>query len=141
MRTPALLTIVVLLLASLTACDASESEPDGALFTVRACEGSEAVPEGDTFRVRIRDSDVIEEAERLIESDDERILNAPLRRGDGGFNAPWSWHLDPDEVTFADMTTEVCDGCPHMIEEDLDYWVDTVGRYCPWSTDVIERVE
>ncbi len=141
MQPPTSRTICVLLLVSLAACSTSESEPEGALFTVRACESSEAVPGGETFRIRIHDSEMIAEAERLVESDDQRVLNAPLRRGDGGFNAPWSWHMDPDEITFADLTVEVCDGCPHMIEEDLDYWIDTVGRYCPWSTDVIERVE
>jgi hypothetical protein len=36
---------------------------------------------------------------------------------------------------------ELCDGCPQMVEDDLDYWVETVGRFCPWSTRVLERVE
>lgn len=141
MRTQVSLAAVVLLLISLTACSESEPELDGALFTVRACEGSEGLPTGETFRVLIRDPDTIEEAERLMESDDSGVVNAPLLRGDGGFNTPWSWHMDPDSVTFADFTVEVCDGCPHMIEDDLDYWIDTVGRYCPWSTELIERVQ
>lgn len=123
----------------LSACDTSDPEP--ALFTIRACENSNVSPGGETFQVRITDPDVIAEAERLVGSEDQRIVTGPLVRGDGGFNAPWSWHLDPDSVTFADVTVEVCDGCPHMVEEDLDYWVDTVGRFCPWSTEVVERVE
>lgn len=130
------MAVVALLPAS---CDTSDSDPDSALFTIRACQ--EEGTSGETFRVRIHDADVIAEAERILESDEQRIISAPLRRGDGGFNAPWSWHFDPDSVEFADFTIELCDGCPHMVEEDLDYWIDTVGRYCPWSTELVARVE
>lgn len=130
------LAAAVLLLAS---CDTSAPDPEGALFNVRACHDS-ATP-GETFRVRIRDADIIAEAERILSSGEQRIISAPLRRGDGDFNAPWSWHLDPDSVEFADFTIELCDGCPHMVEDDLDYWIDTVGRYCPWSTELVGRVD
>lgn len=132
------IAIAMLLLAS---CDTSDPDRQGALFSVRACQGSGAAPSGETFRVRIHDSDVIAEAERLLASDEQRIITGPLRRGDGGVNDPWSWHLDPDSVEFADFTIELCDGCPHMVEDDLDYWIDTVGRYCPWSTELVGRVD
>ncbi len=135
-RLTILLATVALLLMS---CDTSDPEPEGALFTVRTCHDS-AAP-GETFRVRINDADVIAEAERILASDEQRIISGPLRRGGGEFNAPWSWHLDPDSVEFADVTIELCDGCPHMVEEDLDYWIDTVGRYCPWSTELVGRVD
>jgi len=62
-------------------------------------------------------------------------------RGNGGFNAPWNWHLDPDTVEFADLTVEVCDGCPTLMQADLDNYIDTVGQYCPWSTQIISRIE
>lgn len=63
-----------------------------------------------------------------------------LEAGSGGFNAPWSWHLVPESVGFADVATEVCDGCPHMVEEDLAYWVGRVGRFCPWTSRIVERI-
>ena len=128
----------MLLLAS---CDTSDPDPPGATFSVRACQDSNASPAGETFQVRIQDSDVITEAEGLLAAGEQRIITGPLRRGDGGFNAPWSWHLDPDSVEFADFTIELCDGCPHMVEADLDYWIETVGRYCPWSTELVARVD
>ena len=42
----------------------------------------------------------------------------------------------------AEMTTEVCDGTSSCVEEHLDEFVETVGRYCPlnarWvSADVL----
>jgi hypothetical protein len=57
--------------------------------------------------------------------------------GDGGFNAPWGWHYKPETVTMTDFSTEVCDAEPHFVQENLDYWVNTVQYYCPWSAKII----
>jgi len=48
----------------------------------------------------------------------------------------WTWHTDPQNVTFADAAIEVCDGLPSHIEANKTYWIDTVGSYCPWSAVV-----
>jgi len=66
------------------------------------------------------------------------IVTGMLVIGDGGFNSPWSWHLDPDTVDMAEMTIELCDGRPSDIENNLPYWILNVKRYCPWSTRVIK---
>jgi hypothetical protein len=60
-----------------------------------------------------------------------------LSRGDGGFNQLWSWHLVPDSVRMTEAAMELCDGRPSNVEENLDYWVDTVGTYCPWESKVV----
>jgi hypothetical protein len=26
-----------------------------------------------------------------------------------------------------------------FVEEELDYWLNDVGQYCPWSTEVLAR--
>jgi hypothetical protein len=40
-----------------------------------------------------------------------------IMRDDPSINEPWSWHIDPASVEFADMTTEVCDGLPEYVED------------------------
>jgi hypothetical protein len=57
--------------------------------------------------------------------------------GDGGFNQPWGWHYKPETVTMTDFSTEVCDAEPHFVQENLEYWVNTVKYYCPWSAKII----
>lgn len=51
-------------------------------------------------------------------------------------NAPHNWHMQ--DTTLADMTIELCDGTATMVDEDVTYWVDTVGRFCPWNATVVD---
>ena len=57
----------------------------------------------------------------------------PLRRGNGGFNTPWSWHLDPAETRVTEIAIEVCDGRPTYVEEH----VAEFPSYCPWGARVV----
>ena len=57
--------------------------------------------------------------------------------GQGNHNAPWSWYLDPEQIEMADMTIEVCDARPSYVEEEVKYFVDVVGRYCPWGATLV----
>ncbi|MDH4209148.1 MAG: hypothetical protein OEV76_09765, partial [Anaerolineae bacterium] len=62
-----------------------------------------------------------------------RILRGP---GQAERNEPWSWHLDHEQIEMAEITVEVCDGMPSFAEE-VDYFVETVGHYCPWSARLV----
>ena len=42
----------------------------------------------------------------------------------------------PEQIEMAELTIEVCDGNPTFVEENVDYFVDTVGNYCPWSAEL-----
>ena len=67
----------------------------------------------------------------------------PIARGPGpgDSNGPWSWHFDPEEFRMAAATIELCDGRPSYVENDLDYWVDTVGGFCPWGAEMVDVVD
>jgi hypothetical protein len=104
-----------------------------AVFRVQACSNQ-------AFSVRMTDPETIRQAQQLLGSSDQPILNGTLLRGNGGFNGPHDWHLDATSIEFADVAAEVCDGCPDDIDRDVDYWVDTVGRFCPWTSRIIVRL-
>lgn len=57
----------------------------------------------------------------------------PLVRGDGGFNGPWSWHLDPEQTRLTEAAVEVCDGTPSYVESHIGDF----PTYCPWSARLI----
>jgi N-acetylneuraminic acid mutarotase len=63
-----------------------------------------------------------------------RILRGP---GQAAHNAPYHWHMDPDNIEFAVAAIEVCDGTPSFVESHIDYFVDVVKTYCPWSAKLV----
>ena len=66
------------------------------------------------------------------------IPSGRIVRGSVPYNQPWSWHIDPEEVAMAEFTIELCDGKPSHVEADLNYWVDTVRSFCPWSARIVK---
>jgi len=109
--------------------------PAEVVFQVRACFGSLQSPNGEVFRILLRDPSLIRQARALVGAGQQRIVTGALAQGDGGFNAPWNWHLDPDTIGFVEAAVEVCDGCPSFIESNGGHWDS--GRYCPWRSEVI----
>ena len=88
----------------------------------------------ETYKIELATPELVEHARALLAGDD--VAGIPLGRvvrDDPGPNAPWSWHIDPATLEFADMTIEVCDGLPSYVEEEIV----TSPDYCPWSAELI----
>ncbi|HUO85867.1 MAG TPA: hypothetical protein VM617_00635 [Thermoanaerobaculia bacterium] len=140
-RATAILTQLILTLV-LVGCDGSDgpTKPrDEGVFLMRACRGSEHAPQGELFRALLRGPELVAEAEsRIVPGISPIYLNGQVLRGDGGFNAPWSWHHDPAQTRFVEGVIEACEGCPSFVEDDIDYWVDNLGHYCPF-VEVLRR--
>src|SRR5262245_1731673 len=47
-------------------------------------------------------------------------------------NTGWSWHLE--DVTFAEVAIELCDGRPSDVERQGPSFGG--GRYCPWAATI-----
>jgi len=92
------------------------------------------VADSEQYKIRLRDPTDIEIARKLLAGKEApHIPNGVVIGGSSDVNAGYSWHIDPDTVEFADVTTEVCDGLPSDVEKGLI----TSDRYCPWSAKVI----
>ncbi len=69
----------------------------------------------------------------------------PIDRGDGGHNFhqsdqpifEWNWHFLPEDWTLTDAANPLCDGNAVIVEQAIDYWVDTVGQFCPSGARVV----
>lgn len=125
------------LVAALAACGDSLPTPpeelDGGVLATFEVQS-------ERFHVWTRDPGTIQQLEALEEGESRAsIPNGELRRGagPGEFNAPWSWHMDPESVGMTEVAAEVCDGKPSFVESEVDYFVDEVGRYCPWSAELV----
>jgi hypothetical protein len=90
----------------------------------------------ETFRVHLLDERQINAAHQATNGGRARIPNGRIVAGTG-VNVGWSWHLE--DVEFAELTTEVCDGRPSDVEhEGVSFGA---GRFCPWAAQVISIEE
>jgi hypothetical protein len=88
------------------------------------------------FKALLTQPEDIAIARRLLLGEDAPgIPNGRVVR-ETGVNDGWSWSLDPDDIEFAEVTIEVCDGLP----SDVEAGTVTSDRYCPWSALVVEIV-
>jgi hypothetical protein len=89
---------------------------------------------GELYSIFITNRDTIEQVLALDRGESTATIpSGRVLRGAVDYNQPWSWHIDPEEIGMADFTIELCDGTPSQVEANLDYWVDTVQRFCPWG--------
>lgn len=85
------------------------------------------------FKVLLTEPADIATARRLLAGEDvPSIPNGRVVR-ETGVNEGYSWSIDPNDIEFADVTIEVCDGLP----SDVEMGVVSGDRYCPWSAVVI----
>jgi hypothetical protein len=90
---------------------------------------------GERFTLRLTDAATIQMAEANLAGRNQRFPLGPLRAGHGGFNAPWTWHMDPAQTRFVEVAIELCDGRPSYVEShQSDY-----ATYCPWGARVVAR--
>jgi hypothetical protein len=127
-RRPTLAAGVVLATAVSACGDSTPSRPSPAAvvtFTVV----------NETFRVSLTGADQVAAARAAQNGGPARIPNGRIVAGTQ-VNAGWSWHLE--DVTFAELTIELCDGRPSDVERQGTGFGG--GRFCPWSATVV-RIE
>jgi len=76
----------------------------------------------------------------LPETDRNLHINGFLDQTNGGINAPWNWHIIPNEWVLAEMSVGVCNGSPFNVENNLDYWVNDVGQLCNWGSYIKNEI-
>ncbi len=87
---------------------------------------------GETYRIELTTADLVAAAEAARDGRGPRIPNGRIVMGTG-INTGWRWHVE--DVQFADVTIELCDGRPSDVER-----LGTAfggGRFCPWSAKVV----
>jgi len=89
----------------------------------------------ETYKIELDTPALVKHAEQLLKGED--VAAIPLGRvvrDSPGVNKPWSWHIDPKTLEFAQITIEVCDGLLSYVEDGTV----TSKDYCPWSAKVIK---
>lgn len=98
-------------------------------------------PASEEFRVATSTPEVIAAARAQLAlpvASRNLFPNGPIAAGDGGQNPGWGWHFTG--LQLVDLSIELCDGTPSLVQADLPYWLNTVKRFCPWSAYVYAEV-
>jgi hypothetical protein len=117
--------IAVLGLAFVFSSCSTEPDSSYAEFVVQV--------ETESFVARIADPAAILQFRQAMAGSRAGFPAGPLRPGDGGFNSPWSWHLDPGETSLVEAAIEVCDGMPSYVETHQSEF----PAYCPWGARIV----
>ncbi|MGD9905073.1 MAG: hypothetical protein AB7U83_16525 [Vicinamibacterales bacterium] len=86
------------------------------------------------FRVRLTTEDQLRAAQAAQAGGQATIPVGRIVAG-AEVNTGWSWHLE--DVTFAEVAIEVCDGLPSHVEQAGGPGY-ALGWYCPWGARVLE---
>ncbi|GAB4528435.1 MAG: hypothetical protein Tsb0020_45620 [Haliangiales bacterium] len=142
------------------ATTADAGEPDSPVYFVVA-EMNDDSDNNDSYVVPITDPDDVAHARALIADGPDAVgrplVVAHVRSGADGINRDvrssgeplWSWHV-VEFVNFADITLELYDGSPSLIEGDVDFWMgntppdegspDEDGTIGFWDYTVVEEL-
>ncbi|MFC8529088.1 calmodulin [Nocardia sp. NPDC057227] len=100
---------------------------------------------GKEFIIRLNNEQRIEEARRILAGEETMSIHVMgrIRKQQVDYNPHWSFHLDPDTITFFTMAIEVCDSSITYTEDHLD---EACGAFlpgcfwCPWSSKLTREV-
>lgn len=125
--------IIILALGFIAGSCSSPTDPgleDGILATFDV--------NGERYNIFITNPQTIDQVIALSHGQSNaNIPSGRVIKGRVSYNRPWSWHIDSQDITMAEVTIELCDGIPSYVEAHLDDWIATVGYFCPWSAELV----
>lgn len=124
LRYPTVVTLAVTVLVSACGDGTPTAPSSGALVTFGVAN--------ETFRVSLTSPSQIVAARAAQNGGRAQIPNGRIVPGTQA-NTGWSWHLE--DVRFAEVTIELCDGRPSDVERQGIAFGG--GRFCPWSATIV----
>ena len=92
---------------------------------------------GEQYSIFITNNKTIEEVFTVQREESQATIPSGLIvEGAVFYNQPWSWHIDSEDIHMVQMTIELYDGLPSFVENELEYWLESVHRYAPWSATI-----
>jgi hypothetical protein len=120
-----LLTALLLIAIAMSNCGGDAGAPSAArTATINVS--------GETYRIELTTRDLVEAAEAARDGRGPGIPIGRIVMGTG-INTGWRWHIE--DVRFAEITIELCDGRPSDVER-----LGTAfggGQFCPWGAKVV----
>jgi hypothetical protein len=104
---------------------------------------SDGRPQND-FVIALSNPALIDQARKIIAGKIKGVhVKGILVKQAAWYNSKWAFHLEPDSITFPEISIEVCDAETSYVEENLkeacgSFLPDCV--WCPWSQRVVQEL-
>ena len=105
-------------------------------------------PKGDVneFVFMLRDGDRIAEARQILQDPGATKVHVQgtVVKSRAPYNRRWSYHLDPDTISFFEIAIEVCDANITYVEEHLEEIGGSTlpdSHWCPWSSHLRREID
>ncbi len=127
------------LTSGVLSADTCADRTGGAFVTMR-------IGEQENFTAWVTDAAFVKEArDQLAKKTGQKVPNFKLVDGTDCADPRWSFHVDPKNLSWSDMSIEGTDGLPSHIEAAKKTWLGGQGegaaRWTPWSTTVLSVAE
>lgn len=105
----------------------------------------DTLPAEGTFIIKLTDPDKIKHARDILSGNETKAIHVigKIVKEPVPYNPNWSFHLDPDSISFFESALEVCDATIEQVEDHLD---EACGSFlpdctwCPWSSRLVKEV-
>ena len=99
----------------------------------------------ETFVFELTDPKRIQEARDILSGKQTGKTHVAgiIVKSPAPYNPDWSYHLNPESISFFEMAIEVCDADIRYVEDHLD---EACGhflpgcRWCPWGSRLLREV-
>lgn len=141
------LAVLTLALSQAAAASSNQQFPNSS--SSKAAEEAyfvmEVPPRKDNFVVKLTDPAKIQKARDLVSGRDQSATQVTgiIVKQPACYNPPWSFHYDPESISFFDSAIEVCDASIAYTESFLS---DAGGaflpdnRWCPWGSRLLREI-
>lgn len=97
------------------------------------------------FVFAVDDPAIAQEARRIIAdpSSTKRQVSGTIVPTRAWYNPSWSFHLDPNSISFFELAAEVCDANVTWVEDNLAIIGGSAlpgMHWCPWSSKLQREV-
>jgi len=99
--------------------------------------------DGDTFVIQLTEATKIQQARDIISNNSSLGVMGIIIKETTAYNPQWSYHLDPNSISFFEISTEVCDASIQYVEDNLAIIGGATlpeNHWCPWGSDLTREV-
>ncbi len=94
-------------------------------------------PHPQKFIFKLTNPSRIQQARDILTTGNQKIVAGTIIKQPAYYNPQWSFHFDPETISFIDAAIELCDGNIQNLENNLDA---AFPGWCPWHSQLLREV-